>query len=76
MKNLLIVGGAGYIGSCTVKHCLDHGYNCIVIDNLIYGHKEAVDQRAKFIHADLLDLHSLKQVFKDEKIDAVIHFAA
>ncbi|MBZ7938322.1 UDP-glucose 4-epimerase GalE [Campylobacter sp. W0014] len=76
MKNLLIVGGAGYIGSCTVKHCLDHGYNCIVIDNLIYGHKEAVDQRAKFIHADLLDLYSLKQVFKDEKIDAIIHFAA
>ncbi|TDJ82084.1 UDP-glucose 4-epimerase GalE [Campylobacter volucris] len=76
MKNILIVGGAGYIGSCTVKHFLDHGYNCIVMDNLIYGHRKAVDKRAKFIHADLLDLYSLKQVFINEKIDAIVHFAA
>lgn len=76
MKNILVVGGAGYIGSCATKHLLDYGYDCIVMDNLIYGHKEAIDKRAKFIHADLLDLYSLKEVFSSEKIDAVIHFAA
>lgn len=76
MKNILVFGGAGYIGSCTTKHLLDKGCNCVVADNLIYGHKEAVDKRAKFIHADLLDNYSLTQLFKSEKIDAVVHFAA
>ncbi|EJN0387125.1 UDP-glucose 4-epimerase GalE [Campylobacter jejuni] len=76
MKNILVVGGAGYIGSHTLKHLLDNDYNCIVMDNLIYGHKQAIDKRAKFIHADLLDIFSLTNVFKQEKIDAVVHFAA
>lgn len=76
MKRILVFGGAGYIGSHTLKHLLDEGYECVVADNLIYGHKKAVDKRAKFIHADLLDTHSLKELFKHEKIDAVVHFAA
>ena len=76
MKRILVFGGAGYIGSHTLKHLLDEGYECVVADNLIYGHKEAVDKRAKFVHADLLDTHSLKELFKHEKIDAVVHFAA
>ncbi|KQH60718.1 UDP-galactose-4-epimerase [Campylobacter coli] len=76
MKNILVVGGAGYIGSHTLKHLLDNNYNCIVLDNLIYGHKQAIDKRAKFIHADLLDTFSLTSVFKQEKIDALVHFAA
>lgn len=76
MKRVLVFGGAGYIGSHTLKHLLDEGYECVVADNLIYGHKEAVDKRAKFIHADLLDTHSLKELFKKEKIEAVVHFAA
>ncbi|ECO3390791.1 UDP-glucose 4-epimerase GalE [Campylobacter jejuni] len=76
MKNILVVGGAGYIGSHTLKHLLDNDYNCIVMDNLIYGHKQAIDKRAKFIHADLLDTFSLTNIFKQEKIDALVHFAA
>ncbi|WP_270991464.1 UDP-glucose 4-epimerase GalE [Campylobacter upsaliensis] len=76
MKNILVVGGAGYIGSHTLKHLLDYGYNCIVIDNLIYGHKQAIDKRAQFIHADLLNYFSLIHVFKQQRIDAVVHFAA
>lgn len=76
MKNILVFGGAGYIGSHTLKHLLNEGYSCVVADNLIYGHKEAIDKRAKFIHSDLLDLNSLKNIFKKEKIDAVVHFAA
>lgn len=76
MKTILVMGGAGYIGSHTVKHLLDKGYQVIVADNLIYGHREAVDTRATFVHADLLDSYSLENVFKINQIDAVIHFAA
>lgn len=76
MKTILVMGGAGYIGSHTVRHLLDNGYEVIVADNLIYGHREAIDNRAKFVHADLLDMHSLDSLFKNNKIEAVIHFAA
>lgn len=70
------MGGAGYIGSHTVRHLLDKGYEVLVADNLIYGHKEAVDKRAKFVYADLLNPYSLDELFKNNKVDAVIHFAA
>ena len=73
---ILIMGGAGYIGSHTTKHLLDNNYECIVGDNLIYGHIEAVDKRAKFVKADLADKESLRLIFKENKIDAVVHFAA
>ena len=70
------MGGAGYIGSHTVKHLLDNGYNVVVADNLSYGHKKAVDPRATFVHADLLNTPSLDSLFKKHSIDAVVHFAA
>ena len=73
---ILVMGGAGYIGSHTVKHLLDNNYDVVVADNLIYGHREAVDKRATFIHADLLDPCSLDKLFKNNPVDAVIHFAA
>lgn len=76
MQTILVVGGAGYIGSHTVKELLDNGKNVIVFDSLIYGHREAVDKRAIFVHGDLLDVFSLQAVFKKYKIDAVVHFAA
>lgn len=75
MKNILVMGGAGYIGSHTVKHLMQHGYNCIVADNLVYGHREAV-LTPHFESADLLDKKSLQDVFDKHQIDAVIHFAA
>lgn len=73
---ILVMGGAGYIGSHTVKYLLEQGEQCVVADNLIYGHREAVDERAVFMEADLLDKDSLRAVFKTHNIDAVIHFAA
>lgn len=73
---ILVMGGAGYIGSHTVRHLLDNGYDVIVADNLIYGHIEAVDSRAQFVKADLLDTASLENIFKNNRIDTVIHFAA
>ena len=69
------MGGAGYIGSHTVRHLLDQGYEVIVADNLYYGHREAVDERAAFIYTDLMDLLSLDKLFTFYPIDAVIHFA-
>lgn len=76
MKKVLVMGGAGYIGSHTVRHLLDNGYDVVVADNLIYGHREAVDERAAFVHVDLADKFSLQKLFEQHKIDAVVHFAA
>lgn len=74
MKNILVMGGAGYIGSHTVKHLVENGYNVIVADNLSMGHREAV-KTDKFELADLMDKKSLRAVFKKYPIDTVINFA-
>lgn len=75
MKKILVVGGAGYIGSHTLRHLVHKGYGCVALDNLSCGHKEAVDD-APLEMADLLDKSSLKNVFDKYDINAVIHFAA
>lgn len=74
MKNILVTGGAGYIGSHTVKELEKQGFKPIVFDNLVYGHKEAVD--CGLIKGDLLNIEDLEKVFKDRSFDGVIHFAA
>ncbi|MBE6445245.1 MAG: UDP-glucose 4-epimerase GalE [Alphaproteobacteria bacterium] len=76
MSKVLIFGGAGYIGSHTVKHFLQNGYKCVVADNLVCGHREAVPQQAEFELADLMDKESLQKLFTKHKFDAVVHFAA
>lgn len=73
---ILILGGAGYIGSHAVKHLADSGYEVVVGDNLSSGHLAAVDSRANFVHCDLLNPFSLRQLLKQYKPEAVIHFAA
>ena len=73
---ILVMGGAGYIGSHTVRNLLDNGYEVVVADNLFYGHREAIDSRAKFAHANLLEPLSMHNLFNTYKVDAVIHFAA
>lgn len=74
-KTILVAGGAGYIGSHTVKYLLNNNYNVVVVDNLVYGHKEAV-LTSNFEQIDIGDKPALDMVFKKYKIDAVIHFAA
>lgn len=76
MKKILIMGGAGYIGSHTVKHLIEKGYDCVVADNLIYGHRQAVHPRAIFEKADLADTASLEALFGKYEFEAVLHFAA
>jgi len=73
---ILITGGAGYIGSVAVKELLNKGNEVIVIDNLSKGKKELVDERAKFYQLDLVDKEKLSQVFEENKIDSIIHFAS
>lgn len=74
-KNILITGGAGYIGSHTVRFLLDKGFNVIVLDSLEKGTKNFLPKEVNFYNIDLRDKSSLGEVFSKEKIDAVIHFA-
>lgn len=74
-KNILIAGGAGYIGSHQVLYLLENGYNPITYDNLSEGYQEAV-LGGTFIEGDLADKNKLKEVFNSYDISAVMHFAA
>ena len=76
MMRILVLGGAGYIGSHTVYELVDAGYEVIVIDNLLTGFKEAVHPQAKFYEGDIRDKIFLDNILSKEKIDGVIHFAA
>ena len=73
---VLVTGGAGYIGSHAVKVLLSKGYEVVVVDNLATGHKEAVDERAKLYIGDISDEAFMHQVFSENDIKGVIHFAA
>jgi len=74
--NILVTGGAGYIGSILTEILIDKGNNVIVIDNLQAGHKEAVATGVTFVLADISDGEALDSVFRKSKIDAVMHLAA
>ena len=73
---VLVTGGAGYIGSHAVKVLLEKGYEVVVVDNLATGHKEAVDEKAKLYIGDISDETFMHQVFIENDIKGVIHFAA
>lgn len=73
--NVLVVGGAGYIGSHTAKTLKRAGHNPVVIDNLSTGHRWAV-RWGPLIEADLADKKAILQAIRDHQIEAVIHFAA
>ena len=73
---ILVLGGAGYIGSHTVSELVDAGEEVVIADSLETGHIEAVNPKAKFYQGDIRDKKFIDSVFDNEKIDAVIHFAA
>lgn len=74
--NVLVTGGAGYIGSVCVEELCDTGHTVTVVDNLSEGHRSAVDSRARFIQADLADREGVRRVVQESGAVAVIHFAA
>lgn len=74
--NILVTGGAGYIGSVVVEETLKAGHTTVVYDNLSKGHREMVAPGAVFVEGDLLDGKLLESTFREHAIDAVIHMAA
>lgn len=74
--SILVVGGAGYIGSHMVKRLVEQNRDVVVVDNLSTGHRGAVDKGVKFYEGDIRDHAFLKEVFDQEAIDTVVHFAA
>lgn len=74
--NVLVTGGAGYIGSHTVDRLLAHGDKVTVIDNLWTGNRKAVPEEVKFYENDVRDKAALKKIFDENNFDAVVHFAA
>lgn len=76
-KTILITGGAGYIGSHTVKALKQSGYKVLILDNLIYGHRDLVEiLQVPLIIGDICDRALLDRIFADYDISSVIHFAA
>ena len=73
---ILVVGGAGYIGSVCAELLLDEGNEVAILDNLTEGHRRAIDPRAKFLEADLADRAGTLSILRDVAPDAVMHFAA
>ncbi len=74
--NILVTGGAGYVGSVVAEKLLQQGYKVIILDNLRQGHKEAILPEAQLIIADICEAQNLEDVFHRFKIDAVMHMAA
>jgi UDP-glucose 4-epimerase len=78
-RRILVTGGAGYIGSHTIHYLISQGVkpeSIIVLDNLVYGHRKLLPSEIKFIEGDLLDRKKIDQIFKNNQIEAVFHFAA
>ena len=73
---VLVLGGAGYIGSHTVYELIEAGRDVVVADNLLTGFRAAVHPKARFYQLDIRDRKALDVLFPAEKIDGVIHFAA
>jgi UDP-glucose 4-epimerase len=75
-NNILVVGGAGYIGAHMVKCLIEAGSNVIVFDSLITGFRDSVTDGAIFINGDINDRKALDSLFAQYEIDAVMHFAS
>ncbi len=82
MQNILVTGGAGFIGSHTLVELLERGYGVVVVDNLCNANEESLrrvealtGKPVKFYRADIRDRAALERIFSENKFDAVIHFA-
>ena len=74
-KNILLTGGAGYIGSHVTNLLIDRGYSVTVIDSLITGHRSLVNKKANLIVSDISNVRTISKLFKKNKFDVVLHFA-
>jgi UDP-glucose 4-epimerase len=77
MASILVTGGAGYIGSHTVRLLASQGRKIVVLDNLVYGHRDAiVDESVELVTGDIGDRDLVRGLFAKHKFEAVVHFAA
>jgi UDP-glucose 4-epimerase len=76
IMNILVTGGAGYIGSVVSEELLKDGHHVVVFDNLSKGHRQAIVRGAKFVQADLLEIAKLSETLRENRVEAVIHMAA
>ena len=74
--NIFVTGGAGYVGSHCVRRLVGAGHEVTVYDNLVAGHRRAVDPGAAFVPGDLADVEKLKEALQPGRFEAVMHFAA
>lgn len=74
--NVLVTGAAGYIGSHAVRALLAHGHQVVALDNLVNGHRAALNSRVPFFEMDVRDTDKLTSVIESNRIDCVMHFAA
>ncbi len=73
---ILVTGGAGYIGSVAVQDLRENGEDVVVIDNLVYGHREAVHQNVPFYKGSIGDKDLVKRILTLHEIEACMHFSA
>ncbi len=73
---ILVCGGAGYIGSHAVHQLVKKGEEVVIVDNLQTGHRDAVNPAARFYEGDIRDAAVLDRIFNENRIGAVLHFAA
>ena len=76
MKNILVTGGAGYIGSHIIEILVKNKYKVVIVDNLITGHKKLINRKAKFYKLNILQKKKLRKIILENEIDSVIHLAA
>ena len=76
MPKILVTGGAGYVGSHTVEQLIKNGFQVVVADNLSTGYRQAISPQARFYQGDVRSSSFLSNLFRQEKIDGVIHFAS
>jgi UDP-glucose 4-epimerase len=74
--NILVTGGAGYIGSIVTEELINQGEKVVVIDNLLFGHREAVHPAAEFVEGDLSDRSTIQALFDAHSFDGIMHFAS
>lgn len=75
-EQVLVTGGAGYIGSHAVAHLAEKGYQVTVIDNLSTGCRELVHPKARFFKTDIHEIDQVRKIIQDQEIKSVVHFAA
>ena len=76
IKNILVTGGAGYIGSHIIEILIKKNKNVFIIDNLTTGYKKLINKKAKFFKLDILNTKKLKEIIEKNNIDSIIHLAA